>query len=207
VTWKAGALLLVRVRLLDLCAVGAWILAAGVAAGGSLSPGLRGAWLLCGAGLAGAPLLLRAAPRVAKFLPGRLARPLEALGRIGRIRRAEWSESLVIWGLNGASLYATARAVSLPLTFPQVWLITTIQLPLQLVPLQGVANAGNHEAGWVAGLALLGVGRAEALAYALATHALLAGYILCLAPVALLASLRGRGLGSLSGSPSGPPGA
>lgn len=205
VSWRAGAVLLVQARVLDLCAVGVWILIAGVGTGGSLSPRLRVAWVVCGAVLCAAPLLARILPRLTSSLPRRLSGFLGILAGAGHGGGMALAESVAIWGLNGGCLYATARAVSLPLTFPQVWLITTIQLPLQLVPIQGVANAGNHEAGWVAGLALLGVGQTAALSYALATHAVLVAYVLSLAPLALLASLADRATSPVIASRGGLP--
>ena len=65
--------------------------------------------------------------------------------------------------------------------------MVSIQLPLQILPVQGIAQAGNHEGGWVAGLALLGIPPAEGLNFALTSHALILVNILALGPVALLA--------------------
>ena len=60
------------------------------------------------------------------------------------------------------------------------------QLPLQLIPIQGFANSGNHEGGWIAGLALLGIPTSEAVDFSLTSHALLIIYVLALGIVALI---------------------
>jgi uncharacterized membrane protein YbhN (UPF0104 family) len=94
--------------------------------------------------------------------------------------------SFGIWACVGACFYCTAQAIGLPLKFMEVWLLISIQLPLQMIPLQGVANAGNHEGGWVAGLALLGIPAEQGLSFALLSHALLLIYVLTLGPLAYL---------------------
>jgi hypothetical protein len=51
---------------------------------------------------------------------------------------------------------------------------------LQLIPVQGFANAGNHEGGWIAALAILGVPVSEGLEFALTSHAIILLYVLLL---------------------------
>jgi hypothetical protein len=60
-----------------------------------------------------------------------------------------------------------------------------MQLPLQLLPVQGLANSGNHEGGWVAALVLMGFNAQEALKFALASHGVLIGYVALLGLVAV----------------------
>jgi hypothetical protein len=67
-----------------------------------------------------------------------------------------------------------------------VWLLISLQLPLQLIPVQGVANAGNHEGGWVAGLLIVGFSAQQAVEFALTSHVILISYVLVLGLVGLL---------------------
>ena len=117
-------------------------------------------------------------------------RHFESLVVISGFRWLEVLESLVIWAALGTGLFCTARAVGLPLGFGETWILVTIGMPLQILPIQGIANAGNHEGGFVAGLAILGIPASEGLKFALTTHALVLFYVLMLAPVVLIARKR-----------------
>ena len=57
---------------------------------------------------------------------------------------------------------------------------------MQLIPVQGFGNSGNHEGGWVAALVLMGFQPDEALRFALTSHAVVLVYVLILGVVALL---------------------
>ena len=100
--------------------------------------------------------------------------------------------SLGVWTMVGGALYCAARAVALPLSIGDIWFIVTVQLPLQLAPVQGMANAGNHEAGWIAALTMLGLDAGSALDFALATHVLLLVYIAVTALVLAALQLKSK---------------
>ena len=93
--------------------------------------------------------------------------------------------SLGIWTAVGVCLFCTARAVGLSLSIGDIWLLITIQLPLQLIPIQGFANAGNHEGGWITALMIIGIPATDGLKFALVSHTLLLSYVLALGLVAL----------------------
>ena len=63
----------------------------------------------------------------------------------------------------GRMFYCIVKAINLPIGLGDIWLIITIQLPLQMIPVQGIANTGNHEGGWIAALVLIGIPFAKAL--------------------------------------------
>jgi uncharacterized membrane protein YbhN (UPF0104 family) len=62
----------------------------------------------------------------------------------------------------------------------------SVQLLFQLIPIQGFANAGNHEGSWIAALSILGIPASSGLVFALATHALVFVYVVSLGVVSLL---------------------
>lgn len=187
-----GAVVLIKARLLDLCALGAWMVTAAVLIDVTIPVAVHRAWLVLGVGLMVLPLLLQWGIKAGRRLPGKMAQKLHNWGRGASIRLSEVCISLGVWACVGACFFCTARAIGLPLGIMQAWLLVTIQLPLQLVPLQGVANAGNHEGGWIAALALLGVPADQALHFALLSHALIMIYVLTLGPVALLVRKRSK---------------
>lgn len=164
-----GVDILVRLRLLDVSALGIWICAAMALVPDTRVPiALRAVGSVIGLALALCPWILKRISRLAHTAP----RGIDELGL-----------SLAIWGLSGASVWAAAHAVGLALGFGEVWLLLALQLPLQFLPVQGVANTGSHELSWVSGLALLGVPAGEALGFALASHALILCYVASLVPL------------------------
>ncbi len=94
--------------------------------------------------------------------------------------------SINVWFWTGCTSFCVIKAVGLQLSPFDAWFLAAVQLPLQLLPIQGLANSGTHEAGWIMGLTLLGIPSDQTLAAAIATHVLLFGYILILGAFALL---------------------
>ena len=94
--------------------------------------------------------------------------------------------SLVVWFWTGCTTFCVIKSLSIPLDFMDVWFLAAIQLPLQLFPLQGLANAGNHEAGWLAALSLLGINPAEGLPLSMASHVIFICYVAVLGSIALM---------------------
>ncbi|THB75362.1 MAG: hypothetical protein D6B25_12215 [Desulfobulbaceae bacterium] len=99
-----------------------------------------------------------------------------------------------IWGFTAATLYSVIKSLTIPLKFHDVWVLISIQLPFQLLPIQGLGNAGNHEAGWVGGMKLLGVELEQAMSFALSSHVLLILFVLLLGVFALLCPSRNNHL-------------
>jgi len=102
----------------------------------------------------------------------------------------EGISSVIIWFWTGCTSYCVIKAINLPLSPFDAWFLSAIQLPLQLLPIQGVANAGTHEAGWTMGLTLLGTPANHALTAAIASHFILLLYICLLGAIAALLPTR-----------------
>ena len=97
----------------------------------------------------------------------------------------EFFYSFLIWLSVFSSQYCMIQSIGLDLSFSEVVFLSTIQFPLQLLPIQGVANSGNHEGAWVTALVLMGFKADSALSFALASHGVLIVYVLLLGIVAL----------------------
>ena len=181
-----GGKILIRARLLDIMTLGIWILCA-VSFQQSVLPGPIGmVWVLSG-------VLMLVVPPITHWLAikGRSSsRPF--LNRIAGVVEPRWfslsemAVSLGIWAAVAGVFFFVAQSIGLSISLVQVWLLISLQLPLQLIPVQGVANAGNHEGGWVAGLLIVGFSAQQAVEFALTSHVILISYVLVLGLVGLL---------------------
>lgn len=77
-------------------------------------------------------------------------------------------------------------------TYFQMVAVSVIMVPLTLLPLQGVANVGTHEAGWVAAFSLFGQSQEVSLAIAAGSHIILLTFVLVIGLVGMISSLAGR---------------
>ena len=173
-----GGRILLKARLLDISTLGFWILLAATFSSIPISYSIRIAWFIVGVGMCLFPVIVKYLGKLwGKKFP-RLFSRIEIFQTVYRFSGLEVLESLGVWAAVGMCFYCVVNAVGLQMGIGDVWLLITIQLPLQFIPIQGFANAGNHESGWVAGLMILGVSASEALKFALASHAILLSYVL-----------------------------
>jgi glycosyltransferase 2 family protein len=181
-----GGKLLFKVRLLDFSTLGFWMLGAAAFLCDSIPLPYRVAWFLIGLLMCITPLIIKQVGVVARTRLKGFLHYISVFETVGKVKPLECAVSLGIWAAVGACFYCTARAIGLTLGMGDIWFIITVQLPLQLIPLQGVANAGNHEGGWVAALALIGIPASEGLTFALTSHAILLSYVMVIGFVALI---------------------
>lgn len=178
--------MLIRARVLDLHVLGLLTILAALMADVEINWATRMIWFGMGVLMALAPLALRIVAKTVNMSHHRWLRGMSRFVIRDSVKPLEIATSLAIWIAIACCFYFAARAIDLPLSPTQVWLLVTLQLPLQMIPIQGFANAGNHEGGWVAGLVLLGVPASAAIEIALTSHTILLAYVLVLGPVALL---------------------
>ena len=180
-----GSKMLLKVRLLDFSTLGFWMLGAAAFLCDSIPLPYRVAWFLIGLSMCCTPVIVK---HVGVFARTRLRGFLHYISvfeTVGKVNFIECAVSLGIWAAVGACFYCTTRAIGLMLGMGDIWFIISVQLPLQLIPVQGVANAGNHEGGWVAALALIGIPASEGLMFALTSHAILLSYVMVIGFFAL----------------------
>ena len=178
--------MLIRARVLDLHVLGLLTILAALMADVELTWATRLVWFAMGVLMTFAPIVLRLLSTAVNMSHHRWLRGMSRFVIRDTVNPFEIATSLAIWLTIACCFYFAARAIDLPLSPTQVWLLVTLQLPLQMIPIQGFANAGNHEGGWVAGLVLLGVPASAAIEIALTSHAILLAYVLVLGPAALL---------------------
>ena len=180
-----GGKMLLKARLLDFSTLGFWMLGASAFLCDSISKPYRVAWFLIGIFMCFTPVIVKHVGIFARTRLRGFLNYISVFETVGKVKPLECAVSLGIWAAVGACFYCTARAIGLTLGMGDIWFIISVQLPLQLIPLQGVANAGNHEGGWVAALAVIGIPVSEGLMFALTSHAVLLSYVLVIGFFAL----------------------
>lgn len=100
--------------------------------------------------------------------------------------------TVLYWTGNFALFLCLARAVLPDIGWGEVAAIFAFAFALALVPARPFADLGTHELGWALPLAFHGRSQEEAVAFAAATHLLVAGIMLAIVPVGALVTRLGR---------------
>ncbi len=182
---EAGRILL-KARLLDIISLG--IIMLGVAAGSDImiSSFFRFLWISISILMCLAPFIIKWLWKLKLFAGLKASLSLKKFENITSIKFYEIFLTMCIWTAVALCFYYAARAIGLHLKFSAMWVLISLQLPMQIIPVQGIANSGNHEGGWIAALSLLGFTVGESMNFALASHVLILIYVISLGPVALV---------------------
>jgi uncharacterized protein (TIRG00374 family) len=135
-------------------------------------------------GVLAAAALLVAYLRTAKSRPPRLERDLVTRIRNGFDRTVDslriidqrrqylrlWLVTSAIWLCVLLNYYFITASLGFDPTFSQMVVISLILIPLTLIPVQGIANVGTHEAAWIAAFTMFGYSFESALTVAVTSH-------------------------------------
>jgi uncharacterized protein (TIRG00374 family) len=113
---------------------------------------------------------------------------LESLRAIDQ-RRGYWRLWLLtigIWICVQATFYFIILSFGEALTYWQMMVVSIIMVPMTLLPIQGFANLGTHEIGWVAAFALFGYPETTALNIAVSSHIILLFFVILLGSLGFL---------------------
>lgn len=189
-SWLEGGRILIKSRILDVSSMGILMICAAVLTPGYPVP-VRLGWTGIGIAMMFSPVILSWLISSGERKPSSTFRKfILKFQSVSVIKRQEVIQSLSIWLAIGGCLFCVARAVGLALGPGDAIFLISVQFPLQLIPVQGFANAGNHEGGWIAALAILGIPPSSGLVIALASHALVFVYVLSLGGVSLFIKRR-----------------
>lgn len=196
--FKRGVGILFKTRLLDIAALGMFSLIASYFGARMIPVSVQFIWGIAAAGMTSLFFLIGLMDKIALLLPKRFSFSDTKSPDFFLIRPYEFYLTLLIWTSLFLSQFCMIRSIGLDLSVSEVLFILTIQFPMQLIPIQGFANSGNHEGGWVAALVLMGFSASDAMAKALASHCVLIVYVLGLGLVGILfAKSIGSAIGTL----------
>lgn len=91
-----------------------------------------------------------------------------------------------IWLCVYTNFYLIVLSMGYRMSYFEIIVVSIIMVPLTLLPIQGIANLGTHEVGWVGALALFGQPQETSLAIAVGSHAILLVFVLLLGALGLL---------------------
>lgn len=188
-----GVGILVKSRLMDFSMLGFFSVFGAFFIAGNISTTVQVFWLISGLLLILSWIIFKKFGSISAYL---LKKKFKYEFDVSVIFKFEWMEFFVtflIWICVYTSQYCMIRAIGIDLKLPEIIFLSAIQLPLQLLPVQGLANSGNHEGGWVAALVLMGFNAQEALKFALASHGVLICYVALLGLVAVFMGYHKRG--------------
>lgn len=135
-------------------------------------------------GVLAAAVMLVAYIRTAKNRPPRPGRDLVTRIRNGFDRTIDslriidqrrqylrlWLVTSAIWLCVLLNYYFITASLGFDPTFSQMVVISLILIPLTLIPVQGIANVGTHEAAWIAAFTMFGYSFESALTVAVTSH-------------------------------------
>jgi uncharacterized membrane protein YbhN (UPF0104 family) len=183
---KEGATVLYKARLLEVFTLGIWLLAVTLYPDSKLPSSVRVVMTVTGMLMVLSPFLLRKFFELSILPFEILQRAAKILAQTSKMNLREIVLTCGIWLSIATGIWCVAAAIRLPIAAMDIVLLIALQLAMQFVPVQGFANSGNHEGGWVAALVLMGFPADAALKFALSSHAIILIYVLLLGLIALI---------------------
>ncbi len=97
-----------------------------------------------------------------------------------------WLITIGIWLFVYTNFYLIVLGLGYHFSYFQMIVVSILMVPLTLLPIQGFANVGTHEIGWVAAFSILGHNSSEALVIAVGSHMIMLLFVLMLGGLGLL---------------------
>jgi hypothetical protein len=174
---QKGVAVIAKLRVLDVSVIGILSFIASCFGARMISPVVHMIWSVSSIILSASFFMFQYLGKLTQHLVFRFLKLSGDCSEFLKLDLLEFAITGCIWTSIIFSQFCMIRSLGLDLMLPEVIFISTIQFPLQMLPLQGFANSGNHEGGWVAALVLMGFSADAALDYALASHGVLIVYI------------------------------
>ena len=104
-------------------------------------------------------------------------------------KRKYWRLLLVtlgIWLCINSNFFLITLGLGYDFNFFQIVVVSIILVPVELFPIQGFANLGAHELGWVTALTLFGLPYIDALNLAVSSHVIYIFFVLLLGGIGVV---------------------
>ncbi len=186
---KESVGVLIKMRIIDFSMIGIFTIFGSFFGARMISPTVQTLWLLSGILLTLFWFFFQKFGRISNYFFKKFNYEFD-ISALLKLNFIELFVTFFIWMSVYASQYCMIRSIWLDFKLSEVIFISSIQLPLQMLPVQGFANSGNHEGGWVASLVLMGFTAQESLKYAIASHGVLVVYVGLLGLLAMITGTR-----------------
>jgi hypothetical protein len=186
---KESVGVLIKLRIIDFSMIGIFAIFASLFGARMISPTVQALWLVAGSLLTLFWVIFQKFGRISNYFLKKFNYEFD-ISALLKLNFIELFVTFFIWLSVYASQYCMIRSIGLDFKLSEIIFISSIQLPLQMLPVQGFANSGNHESGWVASLVLMGFSAQESLNYAIASHGVLLIYVAILGLLAMITGNR-----------------
>ena len=186
----AGATVLYKARILEVFTLGVWIVLAAMVSFSTLPGSILVTMFFMGWVMMVAPFLLRQTLKRLRLPFDRVRRLTQHLSGNSRMNAQEIVLTFGVWASIASCIGCIAKAMQLPISFADIVFLIALQLVMQLMPVQGIANSGNHESGWVAALMLMDYPGDLALKFALTSHAIILAYVILIGLIAFMLRIK-----------------
>ncbi|MCP4672674.1 MAG: flippase-like domain-containing protein [Desulfobacula sp.] len=186
---KESVGVLVKMRIIDFSMIGIFAIFGSLFGARMISPTVQSLWLISGILLTLFWFFFQKFGRISNYFFKKFNYEFD-ISALLKLNFIELFVSFLIWTSVYASQYCMIRSIGLDFKLSEVIFLSSIQLPLQMLPVQGFANSGNHEGGWLASLVLMGFTAQESLKYAIASHGVLVIYVALLGLLAIMTGNR-----------------
>ena len=178
--------ILYKARLLDVLVLGFWLIVAAILPFSKLPMTYKVSMAVLGFLMVSSPFVLSNIS--GRFLVhfNRISGFARAVAGYSTFNKTEIFLSVTIWMASATMLWSIAAAMHLSMSADELLFLVAIQLVMQLFPIQGFANSGNHESGWIAAMMMIGYPADISLQFALASHAIVLVFVLFLGLMALI---------------------
>jgi len=183
---KESVGVLVKMRVIDFSMIGFFTIFGSVFGARMISSSVQIIWFLSGILLTFFWLFFQKFGQLSNYVLKKKFNYEFAISELIKLNFTELFATFFIWISVYASQYCMIRSIGLYFELSEVIFLSSIQLPLQMLPVQGLANSGNHEGGWVTSLVLMGFSAQESLKYAIASHGVLIIYVALLGLLAMI---------------------
>lgn len=187
---KKSVSVLIKLRVMDLSMVGVFTILGSFLGARIISSPVQILWFLSGILLIFSWFFFQKLGKTSNYLIKRKFKFEFDISALLKFNYKEFFITFFIWVSVYISQYCMIRSIGLDLKLSEVVFISAIQFPLQMLPVQGLANSGNHEGGWVSALVLMGFSAQESLKYAIASHGVLIIYVALLGLLAMITGNR-----------------
>jgi hypothetical protein len=97
-----------------------------------------------------------------------------------------WFTTLLTWSFVYTNFYLIVLSLGFQFSYFQMIVVSVLMIPLTLLPVQGFANLGSHEVGWVLAFSIFNQPMSTSLTLAVSSHIVMLFFALLIGLVGII---------------------